>query len=169
MMSINSWLKLTGIGCMLLGTALAVSFPAFAQENRFITAEQILDLRLASDVHLSPDGKTIAFVITEPSGPGQPEKANKTNIWLVPVDASAPERMLEGSSDKDTSPRWSPDGTTLAFLSGREEAGASGSQNNQIYLWSVQRGKAERLTLIDEGVQQFKWAPDGKIIAFTTR
>jgi dipeptidyl aminopeptidase/acylaminoacyl peptidase len=169
-MIINSVLpRVTGVRCLPIAAILAASFPVFAQQNHFITAEQVLDLRLASDVHLSPDGKTIAFVITEPGNPNQPEKTSKTNIWLVPTNASGRESILEGSSGKDTSPRWSPDGRTLAFLSSREEAGVSSSHGSQIYLWPARGGKPERLTHVDEGAQQFKWAPDGKIIAFTVR
>jgi len=169
MMSIHSWQRLPSSRRLLLVALALAACPLLAQENRFITADQILDLRLASDVHLSPDGRTVAFVIAEPGDPRQPQKAGKTNIWLVPADGSAHERTLEGSSDHDTSPRWSPDGKTLAFLSTREDASVSGSHGNQIYLWPARGGKPTRITSASQGVQQFRWSPDGKIIAFTAR
>ena len=80
--------------------------------------------------------------------------------------------MLSSGGD-DNSPRWSPDGKTLAFLSKRGNAalGASGPAR-QVYRVAANgngAGAPERLTAVDGGVDEFAWSPDGRSIAFTSQ
>jgi len=74
-------------------------------------------------------------------------------IWRVPLDAGEP-RQLSSGLGMDEKPRWSPDGTRLAFLSDR-----GGSP--QIHLMPADGGEARALTSFARGVQAFEWSPDG--------
>ncbi|MDE3155129.1 MAG: S9 family peptidase [Acidobacteriota bacterium] len=130
---------------------LASSLPVVAGP---LTPEQTLDRRQPSDLNVSPDGRLVAFTVTEPPD----GKSAARDIWLLDV-ASGRARALTQATKVNDSPRWSPDGRTLAFLSSR-----SGSP--QIYLLPMTGGEARPLTKGDDGVRAFAWSPDGKRIAF---
>ena len=134
-----------------------------------ITPEDVLSIRELYDVQLSPDAKQIAFVVNEPNDPKKPREPHVSNIWLVPTDGSAlPRPLIPGLKTANT-PRWSPDGETLAFLSDRGDAEAEADTAPQIYLLRAGEKKALRLSSVPGGVEQYEWAPDGKMIAFVAR
>jgi len=117
-----------------------------------------------ADPKISPDGKRIAFVVTEPADSNKPEKARDDNIWMVPVDGSEPARLFASCPKSESSPRWSPDGRRLAFLSDRGE-----DNQKQIWLMHADGGEAEKLTNAKAGVDSYKWSSDGRVIAFLAR
>ncbi len=119
-----------------------------------LTPEQALGMRSISDLRVSPDGSRVAFVVSEP-----PKGTDRNrDIWLATI-ATKEVRRLTFTEGGESSPRWSPDGRTLAFLSDRES-------RNQIYLLSMDGGEATRLTEGKNAIRSFDWAPDGKSIAF---
>ncbi|HEU4402114.1 MAG TPA: hypothetical protein VFT43_08410 [Candidatus Polarisedimenticolia bacterium] len=127
-----------------------------------------MTIRQVSDVRISPDGARVAFVLKEPADPKKPERERDTNIWVVPADGGAPPRLFAASSRGDTSPRWSPDGRWLAFLSGRgEPEGTDAKPKSQLYLMPTDGGEAEALTAGKGEVTRLEWSRDGSMIAFT--
>jgi dipeptidyl aminopeptidase/acylaminoacyl peptidase len=76
----------------------------------------LYDLRVPTDVRLSPDGRWVAFSV---KGVGPDKDDYRESVWLAPADGSTPARQLTLGSRRDTHPRWSPDATQLAFLSDR--------------------------------------------------
>jgi dipeptidyl aminopeptidase/acylaminoacyl peptidase len=139
-------------------------------EPHLITPEDVLSIREARELAISPDGKRVAFRIREPSNPRIPRSPRPANIWMVPTDGSAPPRPLIPGLENATAPQWSPDGRWLAFLSDRGEAGASDPQAAvQIYLTPSDSGRVERLTAVPGGVEEFAWSPDSTMIAFIAR
>ena len=110
---------------MFLKGALAVSLllscatptPAqFAPRQRGITAEDYYAFEFLSDPRLSPDGRWVAYVVTTVD---QRQNRRLSQIWLAATDGGRPPRQFTTSPQSSTSPRWSPDGRTLAFLSTR--------------------------------------------------
>jgi dipeptidyl aminopeptidase/acylaminoacyl peptidase len=139
----------------LLLAATAVLFCFFNIPAQTITPEDILSIRELSDIQLAPDGKQVAFVITEPAASNTQPRAS--NIWAMPVDGSeSPHPLIPGLANAG-SPRWSPDGKTLAFLT------------DQIYLLRAGETNAVQLTSVPGGVEDFEWSPDSKMIAFVAR
>lgn len=138
-----------------------VSTTALAEATGPTRAMQLEDLfrfRRVSDPQISPDGRRIAYVVTEVS-----KAENKTNsdIWLVNADGSGAPRQLTGSPKQDRHPRWSPDGKWLAFESTRDG-------DAQVFIIPVDGGEPRKLTALSTGASQPVWSPDGKSIAFVS-
>ena len=154
---------------LLTGVSLSLVLGLRAEEKRAIKPEDLVDIRGVSDPQISPDGKRVAFVVSEPVEPGKPDKPRDTNIWVVPADGSEPARPFATSPKGDTSPRWSPDSRYLAFLSNRgQPVGEEKEAKNQLFLMRTDGGEAEQLTALKGEVLAFRWSPDGKMIAFST-
>ena len=119
-----------------------------------LTPEQAIKTHAISGLAFAPDGHRLVCVVSEPPKGGPPE----THLWMLDV-ASGEFRQLTFSPKSDSSPRWSPDGRTLAFLSNRGE-------RMQIYLLRMDGGEAVPLTSGKNAAGQFRWSPDGTEIAF---
>jgi len=149
----------------LLLIIIAVFFAAGAasaqNQRHVITPADVLTIRELSDVQLSPNGKQIVFVVNEPNDPKSPREPRASNIWVVMADGRELPRALIPGLRSAGSPRWSPDGRTLAFLS---DQGSS----TQIYLLRDGETKPSPLTNVP-GVEDYEWSPDGKMIAFLAR
>lgn len=137
---------------------LLFSFGLQAADKRGITPEDYFSFQFAGDPHLSPDGKSVAYVVTTIN---QKKNRRESSIWLVPSDATAAPRRLSAEGFTSNSPRWSPDGKTLAFLSTRTIDSSPESPKAQIYLLSMAGGEALALTKLSNGVQTYQWSPDG--------
>jgi dipeptidyl aminopeptidase/acylaminoacyl peptidase len=138
----------------LTATLSAQEKPA-SEKSTALTPEASLNLRSLSDLQFSPDGSRLAFVVAEPpKGEDRPR-----HIWLFDKNTNGV-RQFTFSPKAESSPRWSPDGKQLAFLSNREE------DQQQIFLMRVDGGEASVLTKGKRSIQGFEWSPDGKQIAF---
>jgi len=110
------------------------------------------------DPRIRPDGSEIAFVRVTLDRIGD---TYQRAIWLAPAEGAPPRRFTSGT--KDTSPRWSPDGTRLAFVAARDGA------KPQLYVIRRDGGEARCLTSLPHGVSDPAWSPDGRSIAFLAR
>src|SRR5271166_1775514 len=88
--------------------------PAFAK--RGVTPEDYFAFENISDAHISPGGKQVAYVLTTVD---QKKNRRATSVWLVAIDGHTQPRRLTTEGVNSNSPRWSPDGSRLAFLSSR--------------------------------------------------
>jgi dipeptidyl aminopeptidase/acylaminoacyl peptidase len=125
-----------------------------------VRPEDLFQLSWVSDPRLSSDGRVVAAVVSRID-----KEANdyRSSIWIVPVDASSAARFFTSGEKQDVAPRWSPDGSSLAFVSNRE------NKTKQLYVIPAAGGEARRLTGLDEDVTQPVWSPDGTRLAFTAR
>ncbi|MGH2735991.1 MAG: TolB family protein, partial [Actinomycetota bacterium] len=114
--------------------------------------EDVYRLGGVSDVRLSPEGSTIAYVMWRID-----REANEytSTIWLR-SNKGEPRQFTFGPR-RDAMPRWSPDGNTLAFVSNRDRDGL------QLHVISLLGGEARKLTEFkDEDVSDVAWSPDGQ-------
>ena len=127
---------------------------AAAQPSRVISLDDLARMRRVADPHLSPDGSRVAYEVHTTD---VKEDRNETHIWMTSWDGHETVRLTSGR-DSESTPRWSPDGRYLAFLSSR------GDENEASQLWLLPRGggEAEKITELPGGVDDFDWAPDSK-------
>jgi dipeptidyl aminopeptidase/acylaminoacyl peptidase len=146
----------TRSGLLLLTLGMALSADAQVPAKHPLAFDDLIKLHRISVPEVSPDGKWVAYGISTPD-----MEANRgvSNIWLVGTSGGDAIQLTQ--SGKDSAPSWSPDGKTLAFLSGRDGT-------SQVYVISMEGGEAKKLTTLSTGADLFKWSPDGKSIAFTS-
>src|SRR5437879_2372518 len=135
---------------------LALASFVIAQERRF-TIDDLLKVRRVSDPQVSPKGDLVAFTITDVD-----RVANKgtTQIYVVPLSGGET-RQLTNDEHSSASPRWSPDGEKLAFVSARDG-------EDQIWTIDVSSGALKKITSISTGAGDPVWSPDGNWIAFVS-
>lgn len=125
--------------------------------KRKVTPEDLYQMQFVGDVQISPDGSKALYVNTGVNGE---KDGYYSSLWLTDFkdEGSRFTHPQPDSLIKDRSPRWSPDGQCIAFLSNR-----SGSE--QVWLIASEGGDAKQLTEIPSGVQSITWSPDGKRLA----
>jgi dipeptidyl aminopeptidase/acylaminoacyl peptidase len=122
--------------------------------------EDVYELTGVADPRLSPDGATVAYVV------GRVDKdagEYRSAVWLAAAGGDEPPRQFTSGDKADADPRWSPDGTRLAFTSNRAD------KASQLYVLPVAGGEPRKLTSLKEDVTQAVWSPDGTRIAFVAR
>ena len=136
------------------------------------TPEDLYRFRIPTDPQLSPDG-TLVAVTVQSVAPGR--DGYRHAVWLVPADGSAPPRQITLGTRQDTHPRFSPDGTSVAFLSDRRplveeepDAPKDREDGTQVHLLPLAGGEARRLTDLPRGVDAFAWSPDGRSLVVRT-
>ncbi len=147
---------------LLLSAASAFPAPQSPGTKRLVVPDDLLSLRDVSDVHLSPSGTKMAFVL---SSIEKPSGREYSNIWVGSTDSGSLKQITEGEVN-DSMPRWSPDGRQIAFSSNR---------GGQPSLWIVdaETGKSQMLatwsqsnSYISKPSEMMAWSPDGKEVAF---
>src|SRR5689334_11314417 len=128
--------------------------------NTQLLIETILDVKHYSEVQLSPNGETLAFVLGK-SNKAAPDRPIEKSIYLMDVATRVQRPLAEMPSVTNDMPRWSPDGKKLAFLSNQADA-----SEMQLYCADVKTGNVQALTDLRGVIDAPQWLPDGKQITF---
>lgn len=118
-----------------------------------VTAELLYELQLVADPQISPDGRHVIFGLIRID---RKKEKRYTNLWLAPADRSTAPRQFTYGDQSDTFARWSPDGSSIAFLSNRKD-----EKQMQIYVIPFSGGEARPVTDVQGSFAGFAWSPDG--------
>lgn len=126
-----------------------------AQTRRPLQSDDIFELKTVGDPRISPDGAWVAYTV---SWLDRKDDSSDTDIYMVATSGGAPIR-LTSSKKPENSPRWSPDGRYLAFLSSRD------GKKTQVYLLDRRGGEAQAFTDYKTGAASIAWSPDSSKLA----
>ncbi len=135
----------------------APAAPAAGQSDR-LTVEDIFNIEHVADPQISPDGEWVVYVrhfadiMTD---------SRYSNLWIIRFDGSE-HRPLTTGNYNDNTPRWSPDGRRLAYVSDRDDI-------SQIYVRWMDAGETAAITNLSEPPSAIAWSPDGSQLAFMKR
>lgn len=132
---------------------LLPSAPVAAQTKRLLRSGDLYRLKDVRDPELSPDGDWVAYTVTTVDSA---KDKSDNDIWMTSWDGATTIRITS-SPESESTPRWSPDGRYLAFLSGRQEG-----KGAQVWLLDRRGGEAQRVTQLRGGVSEFAWSPDSR-------
>jgi len=141
-------------------TLLLVIAVATGYSQRVIQPSDVYRLKNVRDPQLSPDGQWVAYVI------GTPDSVRddyNDDIWMVSWDGRENVK-LTSSKENETSPRWSPDGKYLTFLSSRYDA-----KSKQLWKMDRKGGEADLLTNLKVDISDYVWSPDAKKIVLVIK
>jgi dipeptidyl aminopeptidase/acylaminoacyl peptidase len=134
--------------------ALAAGAAGQAPATKKLALEMYFDFEGVSDPRISPDGKQIVYAR---SWVDKVNDRSRSNLWIMDAGGARNRFLVEGSS-----PRWSPDGTRIAFLREGDPKGT------QIFVrWMDAEGSVTQITRVERSPSSIAWSPDGQSIAFT--
>lgn len=141
------------VALALASTTVTAAAPVFQLSD----LQKIVGLR---DPQISPDGKQIALIVSTPNW-----KTDKPDNEIDLVDvAHGTRRTLVKPREGLSSPRWSPDGSRLAFFAKDPK-----TRQTQIFVMPAAGGGARRVTDNKQGVDDYAWSPDGQRFAFVAQ
>jgi dipeptidyl aminopeptidase/acylaminoacyl peptidase len=126
-------------------------------QKRAFTIEDFYRIKSITDVHASPDGKSVVYLVTESDFARATRIAH---VWMMDIDGKNARQLTFGAKG-ESAPRFSPDGKSLLMIASRD-----GAPN--LYIMPLKGGEARQLTNISTGVADPIWSPDSKWIAFST-
>jgi len=155
---------------LLLSLVLAAPLTA---QKRGVTAEDYFSFEMVSDPHISPDGSQVVYVVSRVD---RAQNRRVPSVWVAPTDGSSPARVLISEEWSPSSPRWSPDGTLVEFISARapNDTGSTAARRApapraQLWLQPVSGGVPRRVTSIMNGVSGCTPSPAGGKVACLVR
>lgn len=155
-------MKLRGIivsGIWMVAASVMANGQQGPAASRAITIDDAFQIKAVDDPQISADGAWVAYTVEAAS---LKKDKSYTRIWMVPW-AGGEATAMTVEDETSNHPRWSPDGSYLAFLSGRKD------DKKQVYLLNRQGGEAQKITDTAQDVEDFAWAPDSKRIVLVLR
>ncbi|WP_434480328.1 prolyl oligopeptidase family serine peptidase [Gemmatimonas sp.] len=157
----------------VVAAALLIPTVAAAQPRGLDDAD-IMRLKAVGGVSLSPDGARVLYTVSaweHPAARGDTALGDRherrSHVWLVAATGGTPRQLTYGERG-ESQPSWSPDGSTIAFVTARGAGTGDDAPRPQLWLLPADGGEARQLTTARDGVSGYAWSPDGSHIAFLT-
>ena len=125
-------------------------------QNKFENLD-VFDLKYARDPQVSPLGDKILYVRTEMD---IMKDGKSSSIWIMNIDGSN-HKKLTSSHNNESSPRWSPDGNMISYISNSEDGNGS-----EIFIFWVESNQYTSISQLHGSPRSLKWSPDGNYIGF---
>jgi len=137
--------------------SLAVSVPAL---GRPAEPADVLKQISVSEPAISPDGATVAYTVRTTDWD---EDRNTSHIWIASINGENERQLTSRDGESETSPKFSPDGSQLGFLSSRGDD--EDEAPTRLWLLPMAGGEARPLESIEGSVSDYAWSPDGSKLA----
>ncbi len=145
---------------LLCTITLLVNASAQNIVKRPLIPSDVYLLKNVADPRISPDGKWVAYTV---STVDTAKDNRNSDVWMVSWDGKETVQ-LTNSGEAESSPRWSPDGKYLSFVSSR-----NGEKLAQLWLMDRRGGEAKKITSLKGDLDDYAWSPDGKKIVMNIR
>ena len=126
-------------------------------QKRAFTIEDFYRVKSISDIHISPDRRSVIYAVTTSD---LPRAKRASHIWMMGVDGQGARQITNGEKG-ESSPAFSPDGKWISYV-------ASKDGGPQLYVMPAAGGEARKITKLSTGVSDPLWSPGGKWIAFSS-
>jgi len=150
--------------CFRLVVLTAISVNGIHLAAQGLRSQDLYRFRSVSDVQFSPDDKHIAYSVSMNDRPERPY----SQIWIMNVASQKSVRVGSGEKEPSSRPRWSPDGTMIAFVGGQ------GAQQGLNYVQADGAGITFLAAIsgtnspLPGQAADFTWSPDSKTIAYVS-
>ncbi len=146
----------------LIGTAAlafaAAAFSAAAAEKRTMRVDDLDLIKTVGSPQVDPSGTWVAYSVQTVD---KEADKNFTHIWMTRWDGSRTLQLTNRANESESTPRWSPDGRSLAFISSRGDE----KENDQLWIMERDGGEARRAAEVKGSVVDYAWSPKGRQIA----
>lgn len=144
------------LASIILAIGLAAPCAAQAPAPRLVQPTDLYRILDVGDPQRSPDGRWVAYTISRLDSATD---RSTSDLWMTSWAGDTTVRLTD-TPEHESTPRWSPDGHYLAFLSSR-----GGQDHDQVWLFDRRGGDGQRLTAFAGGVEEYAWSPDGTRLA----
>lgn len=145
---------------IVLLAVLTLSLPNDAAASGIFTPEDALSLKYSYSTAISPDGEWVAYTVSVPRTADEDAGSGYSELYLVSTKTGETRPFITGKVNV-SSPRFSPDGKRIAFLTRRGK-----KAKNQVWMIPVDGGEAIKVTNVKSSVSAFRWHPGGQKIAY---
>lgn len=156
--------------CTLIGLPISVCALAQETDSRQFSPADVHRMKSVGDIAVSPDGEWVAYTV----GTTNVEKDYYTSdLYMVSWDAKSRVQLTHTEEGSEGSPRFSPDGKYISFITSRSDGG-SGEEDDptaksQVWLLNRAGGEARRLTEMPGGVSGYEWSPDSTHLVLVSK
>ena len=143
---------------LLISAAVATAQLAGSADARPLTLADLASVRTVGSPTIDPTGNWVAYSVKSVD-----VKADKnvSHIWMTSWDGTRSVQLTNRDKESESTPRWSPDGRSLAFISSRDDK----QERDQLWLLDRTGGEARRAAELAGSVVDYAWSPDSRQIA----